>query len=53
DIDREKAKQLGISLSDIFQTMQGNLGSMYVNDFTMFGKNFRVTMQADSEHRNS
>ncbi|MCE7602040.1 efflux RND transporter permease subunit, partial [Vibrio fluvialis] len=53
DIDREKAKQLGISLSDIFQTLQGNLGSMYVNDFTMFGKNFRVTMQADSEHRNS
>ncbi|MCG3736643.1 efflux RND transporter permease subunit [Vibrio cincinnatiensis] len=53
DIDREKAKQLGISLSDVFQTLQGNLGSMYVNDFTMFGKNFRVTMQADSEHRNS
>ncbi|HFT1740605.1 TPA: efflux RND transporter permease subunit, partial [Vibrio vulnificus] len=40
-------------LSSIFQTLQGNLGSMYVNDFTMFGKNFRVTMQADSEHRSS
>lgn len=53
DIDREKAKQLGIPLSSIFQTLQGNLGSVYVNDFTMFGKNFRVTMQADSEHRNS
>ncbi|WED28674.1 multidrug efflux RND transporter permease subunit [Vibrio sp. DW001] len=53
DIDREKAKQLGISLGDIFQTLQGNLGSLYVNDFTMFGKNFRVTMQADSEHRSS
>ncbi|MGF1709730.1 efflux RND transporter permease subunit [Vibrio kagoshimensis] len=53
DIDREKAQQLGIPLSSIFQTLQGNLGSLYVNDFTMFGKNFRVTMQADSEHRSS
>ncbi|MBA5764413.1 efflux RND transporter permease subunit [Vibrio sp. 404] len=51
DIDREKAQQLGISLSSIFQTLQGNLGSLYVNDFTMFGKNFRVTMQADAQHR--
>ncbi len=53
DIDREKAQQLGVPLSSIFQTLQGNLGSLYVNDFTMFGKNFRVTMQADSEHRSS
>ncbi len=53
DIDREKAQQLGIPLSSIFQTLQGNLGSLYVNDFTMFGKNFRVTMQADAEHRSS
>lgn len=53
DIDREKAQQLGIPLSEIFQTLQGNLGSLYVNDFTMFGKNFRVTMQADSEHRSN
>ncbi|TKF21333.1 efflux RND transporter permease subunit [Vibrio genomosp. F6] len=51
DIDREKAQQLGIPLASVFQTLQGNLGSLYVNDFTMFGKNFRVTMQADSEHR--
>ncbi|KGY11548.1 RND transporter [Vibrio tubiashii] len=53
DIDREKVQQLGIPLSSVFQTLQGNLGSLYVNDFTMFGKNFRVTMQADSEHRSS
>lgn len=51
DIDREKAQQLGIPLSSVFQTLQGNLGSLYVNDFTMFGKNFRVTMQADAEYR--
>lgn len=53
DIDREKAKQLGISLTEIFTTLQGNLGSIYVNDFTMLGKNFRVTMQADGEYRTS
>ncbi|MCZ4296294.1 efflux RND transporter permease subunit [Vibrio sinaloensis] len=51
DIDREKVQQLGIPLSSVFQTLQGNLGSLYVNDFTMFGKNFRVTMQADAQHR--
>ncbi|WP_038176502.1 efflux RND transporter permease subunit [Vibrio pacinii] len=53
DIDREKAQQLGVPLSSVFQTLQGNLGSLYVNDFTMFGKNFRVTMQADSQHRSN
>ncbi|UPQ89581.1 efflux RND transporter permease subunit [Vibrio sinaloensis] len=51
DIDREKAKQLGIPLGNVFGTLQANLGSVYVNDFTMFGKNFRVTMQADSQYR--
>ncbi|MGF1686762.1 multidrug efflux RND transporter permease subunit [Photobacterium japonica] len=53
DIDRVKAKQLGIPLTDIFQTLQGNLGSMYVNDFTMYGKNYRVTLQADSDFRDN
>ncbi|KJY83833.1 RND transporter [Vibrio galatheae] len=53
DIDREKAQQLGVPLSSIFKTLQGNLGSIYVNDFTLYGKNFQVTLQADSEHRNS
>ncbi|PMH44513.1 RND transporter [Vibrio sp. 10N.286.49.B3] len=51
DIDREKVQQLGIPLGSVFQTLQGNLGSIYVNDFTMFGKNFRVTMQADAQYR--
>ncbi|MBM7036910.1 efflux RND transporter permease subunit [Vibrio ulleungensis] len=53
DIDRNKAKQLGVTLGEIFQTLQGNLGSIYVNDFTLFGKSFRVTMQADADYRNS
>ncbi|MGF1704470.1 efflux RND transporter permease subunit [Enterovibrio baiacu] len=52
DIDREKAKQLGIPLSEIFTTLQGNLASMYVNDFSMYGKNYRVTIQAGSDYRN-
>ncbi|MGC9403174.1 efflux RND transporter permease subunit [Vibrio genomosp. F10 str. 9ZC157] len=51
DIDREKVQQLGIPLSSVFKTLQGNLGSIYVNDFSMFGKNYQVTLQADSEYR--
>ncbi|MGY5450374.1 efflux RND transporter permease subunit [Agarivorans sp. MS3-6] len=51
DIDRSKAKQLGIPLGDLFTTLQANLGSLYVNDFTLYGKNFRVTMQAEDEYR--
>ncbi len=38
DVDREKAKTHGLSLTDIFDTMQVNLGSLYVNDFNMFGQ---------------
>ncbi len=52
DINREKAKQLGIPLAEIFTTLQGNLASMYVNDFSLFGKSYRVTIQADSDFRN-
>ncbi|MEO6914310.1 MAG: efflux RND transporter permease subunit, partial [Chitinophagaceae bacterium] len=51
DIDREKAKRLGISLSDVYSTMQTFLGSRYVNDFTLYGRNFRVVAQADTGFR--
>ncbi|OZS45897.1 efflux RND transporter permease subunit [Photobacterium sanguinicancri] len=51
DIDREKAKVLGVPLDEIFFTLQTQLGGMYVNDFTKFGKNFRVMMQAETEYR--
>ncbi|WP_087021676.1 efflux RND transporter permease subunit [Thaumasiovibrio subtropicus] len=47
DVDREKVKQLGIPLTDVFATLSTNLGGQYVNDFTLFGKSFRVTMQAE------
>ncbi|WP_428737796.1 efflux RND transporter permease subunit [Sulfurimonas sp.] len=50
-IDREKANALGVNMSDLFTTMQIYLGSVYVNDFTKFGKVFRVFVQADKEYR--
>ncbi|MHA7809692.1 MAG: efflux RND transporter permease subunit [Marinobacter adhaerens] len=51
EVERNKAKALGIELSDIFSTLQTQLGSLYVNDFTRFGKNYRVLLQAEGEFR--
>lgn len=51
DVDRDKCKKLGVSLSDVYTTMQTFLGSRYVNDFTMYGRNFRVVAQADTSYR--
>jgi HAE1 family hydrophobic/amphiphilic exporter-1 len=51
DIDRVKAKRLDIDLSTIFGTLQAYLGSYYVNDFTLFDRNYRVIIQADAEFR--
>jgi HAE1 family hydrophobic/amphiphilic exporter-1 len=53
DLDRNKAKLLGLSLPDVFSTLQIYLGSLYVNDFNLFGRTFRVTMQADKNARAS
>jgi hydrophobe/amphiphile efflux-1 (HAE1) family protein len=53
DVDRAKAKQQGIPLGNIFETMQVNLGSLYVNDFNRFGRTYQVVAQADSEFRTS
>jgi hydrophobe/amphiphile efflux-1 (HAE1) family protein len=50
-LDRDKAKQLGLSLTDIFSTMQVFLGSLYVNDFNLFGRTFRVIVQAEGGNR--
>jgi len=52
-IDREKANALGVNMSNLFTTIQIYLGSVYVNDFTKFGKVFRVFVQADKEHRST
>jgi multidrug efflux pump len=51
DIDRAKAKTMNVALSDIFSTLQIYLGSLYVNDFTLFNRNYQVTAQADSNFR--
>ncbi|MFA7554811.1 MAG: multidrug efflux RND transporter permease subunit [Spongiibacteraceae bacterium] len=51
EIDRVKAKTLGVSLSEIFTTLQAQLGSMYINDFNKFGQTYRVIMQADAAFR--
>jgi multidrug efflux pump len=51
DVDRVKAKQLGIPLQTIYQTLQINLGSFYVNDFNQFGRTYQVRVQADQQFR--
>ena len=51
EIDRVKAKNLNIPLQTIFNTLQANLGSLYINDFNLFGKTFKVMMQADHKFR--
>jgi multidrug efflux pump len=51
DIDREKARAQGFSLSELFETMQVYLGSVYVNDFNRFGRTYEVHVQADQKYR--
>jgi hydrophobe/amphiphile efflux-1 (HAE1) family protein len=51
DLDRSKVKLLGLNLPDVFNTLQIYLGSLYVNDFNLFGRTFRVTVQADKNAR--
>ncbi|CAB3750196.1 efflux RND transporter permease subunit [Paraburkholderia solisilvae] len=51
DLDRVKAKQLGVAVTDVFETMQIYLGSLYVNDFNTFGRVYQVRVQADAPFR--
>jgi multidrug efflux pump len=51
DVDRIKAKSMRVPLSDIFDTLQIYLGSLYVNDFNLFGRTYQVTAQADAPFR--
>jgi multidrug efflux pump len=51
DIDRTKARQLGVPVQDIFDTMQIYLGSLYANDFNKFGRTYTVRVQADAPYR--
>ena len=51
DVDREKAMMQGVGVDDIFSTMQIYLGSMYVNDFNKFGRNYQVNVQSQEDFR--
>jgi len=51
DIDRTKARQLGVAVTDVFDTLQIYLGSIYVNDFNKFGRVYSVRVQADAPFR--
>ena len=53
DIDRDKAKMLGIPVTDIFSTMKAYTGSVYVNDFNMFNRIYKVYIQAEAPYRTS
>ncbi|MGZ3872220.1 MAG: efflux RND transporter permease subunit [Mucilaginibacter sp.] len=50
-IDREKAKRLGVSISDVNNALQTYMGSIFINDFTIYGRNFHVVAQADTNYR--
>jgi HAE1 family hydrophobic/amphiphilic exporter-1 len=53
DVNKEQAKKLGVSVADVYSTLSNFLGSSYVNDFNLYGRNFRVMTQADSSFRGS
>lgn len=50
-LDRQKAKSLGVNVDDVFTTLQSTFGSYYVNDFNLYGRTFKVSMQSESEFR--
>lgn len=52
-VDRERAKALGVPISDVFDTMQAYFGNLYVNDFIKFGRVYRVQTEAPPEYRSS
>jgi HAE1 family hydrophobic/amphiphilic exporter-1 len=51
DIDRVKARRLDVPVADVFSVLQTNLGSYYVNDFNLYGKTWKVMIQADEKSR--
>lgn len=53
DVNKEQAKKLGVLVSDVYSTLSTFLGSSYINDFNLYGRNFRVMSQADSSYRSS
>ncbi len=53
EVDRDKAQVLGIPISEIFSTLQAQFGSSYINDFNLYGRVYRVLIQAESRYRNN
>jgi multidrug efflux pump len=51
EVDREKSRKLGVPVNDVFTALQTFLGGYEINDFTRFGRNYKVTMQAEPEYR--
>ena len=51
DLDREKAKAMGVNVSDVFTTLQATFGAYYVNDFNLFGRTYKVNVQSESPFR--
>jgi HAE1 family hydrophobic/amphiphilic exporter-1 len=51
DVDRNRTKTYGVPLQSVFNTLQANLGSAYVNDFNLFGRTWKVQVQADQQFR--
>ena len=50
-VDREKCEKLGINISDVFTTMQAYMGSLFVNNFTLYNRTYHVVVQADTNYR--
>ncbi|PWR03066.1 hydrophobe/amphiphile efflux-1 family RND transporter [Meridianimarinicoccus roseus] len=53
DLDRDKAQSLDVAVRDVFGALQAYMGSYYVNDFNLFGRVYRVMLQADGDYRNA
>src|SRR5262249_13929718 len=51
DVDREAALQMGVSLQDVFTTLNANMGSLYINQFNRFGRIWQVNIQAEGDFR--
>jgi len=51
DIDRDKAQALGLAISDVFTSLQGTLGGIYINDFNLFGRTWQVNIQGEAADR--
>jgi HAE1 family hydrophobic/amphiphilic exporter-1 len=50
-VDREKCEKLGVNISDVFSTMQAYMGSLFVNNFTLYNRTYHVVVQADTNYR--